>query len=128
MNFNHFFRRDSSQSTNLKEWPTRKAVLHLLFACFVSALYGQQLAPIAEPEYEFVSGTIAELPPSRIVVNRAVLGKPAENRVFLITSETKIEGALKAGARVTVGFKPSDEGDVAMRIIVRSTRPEQKNR
>ena len=60
-----------------------------------------------------------ELPSGRIVVNRAVIGKPPENRSFLITSETKVEGKLKEGARVTVGFKPTEEGEVAMRIIVR---------
>ena len=76
-------------------------------------------APAAEPSYEFVSGTIMELPSGRIVVNRAVIGKPPENRSFLITSETKVEGKLKEGARVTVGFKPTEEGEVAMRIIVR---------
>ena len=61
-----------------------------------------------------------DLPPGRIVVNRALLGKPPENRTFLITSETKVEGRLRVGARVTVGFKPGEEGDVAVRIIVRS--------
>jgi hypothetical protein len=83
---------------------------------------GQEPAPSVEPNYEFVSGTVADLPPGRIVVNRAVIGKPAENRTFLITGETKIEGKLRPKARVTVGFKPSEEGDVAMRIIVRNSQ------
>jgi hypothetical protein len=69
--------------------------------------------------YQFVSGTIARVEEGRIVVNRAVLGKPAELRTFLITSETKIEGRLREGARVTVGFRRADEGDIAVRIIVR---------
>ena len=82
-------------------------------------MHAQEPEPSVERDYEFVSGTITELPPGRIVVNRAVLGKPPENLTFLITSETKIEGKLKVAARVTVGFRPSDEGDVATRIIVR---------
>jgi hypothetical protein len=53
------------------------------------------------------------------VVNRAVLGKPPEERAFLITSETKVEGKLRVNARVTVGYRTSEEGDIATRIIVR---------
>jgi hypothetical protein len=48
-----------------------------------------------------------------------VLGKPPEERTFLVTSETKIEGQLRVNARVTIGYRPSDEGDIATRIIVR---------
>ena len=81
----------------------------------------QEQAPPSEPKYEFVSGTITDLPPGRIVVSRAVRGKPPEDRTFLITSETKVEGTLRANAPVTVGFKPTEEGDVAMRIIVRAS-------
>ena len=73
----------------------------------------------AEPNYEFFSGTISELPGGRIGVTRTVVGKPSENRNFLIDSETKIEGKLKMKARVTVGFKPTPDGDLAVRIIVR---------
>ena len=80
----------------------------------------QEQAPApGEPSYEFVSGFIAELAPGRIVVNRALTGKPAEMRTFIINGDTKVEGKLRTNVRVTVGFKPSDEGDVAVRIIVR---------
>ena len=82
-------------------------------------MHAQEPESSVERDYEFVSGTISDLPPGRIVVNRAVLGKPPENRTFLITGETKIEGTLRIKARVTVGFKPTNEGDIAMRIIVR---------
>jgi hypothetical protein len=78
----------------------------------------EQPAP-AEPQYEFVSGTVIELPPGKIVVSREVLGKPAETRTFIINDETKVEGQLRNRARVTVGFKQTPEGDVAVRIIVR---------
>ncbi|MGH9633137.1 MAG: hypothetical protein ACRD7E_32945 [Bryobacteraceae bacterium] len=79
------------------------------------------------PEYEFFSGTIAEYSEGRIVVARAILGKPAESKSFLITGETKIEGELKNNARVTVGFKTTEEGDVAVRIIVRPPEKDKKN-
>ncbi len=81
---------------------------------------GQDQDPAPAENYEFVSGTVVELAYGRIVINRAVLGKPPEHRAFLITRDTKIEGRLRANARVTIGFRPSEEGDVAIRIIVRS--------
>jgi hypothetical protein len=77
----------------------------------------------SEPVYEFFSGTISQLPEGKIAVARTVLGKPAELRNFLINNETKIEGKLKLKARVTVGFKSTSEGDIAVRVIV---RPQEK--
>src|ERR1700712_1834197 len=71
-----------------------------------------------EPSQEFFSGTISEMPEGRIGVARTVLGKPPENRSFRINGETKIEGKLKLKARVTVGFKTTPDGDLAVRIIV----------
>jgi|SRR4051794_19384015 hypothetical protein len=122
MKLNPLFRYCSFQLITLKVWPIRTAVVCLLLGMTGNALVGQEQPPVTEPNYEFVSGTVAELVPGKIVVNRALLGKPAENRTFLVTGETKIEGKLRAKARVTVGFKPSDEGDVAVRIIVRSNQ------
>lgn len=100
-----------------------------LRAVFILALRSPLVTPVihaqeqgttpAEPNYEFFSGTISQLPAGQIAVARTVPGKPAENRSFLITAETKIEGKLRLKARVTVGFKPSPDGDVAVRIIVR---------
>jgi hypothetical protein len=80
----------------------------------------------SEADYEFISGTIADLPSGKIVVNRAVVGKPPEFRTFTITDQTKIEGQLSLNARVTVGYKASDESEpVAMRIIVRPQAPKR---
>lgn len=79
----------------------------------------EQGATPVEPNYEFFSGTISQLPAGQIAVARTVLGKPAENRSFVINSETKIEGKLRLKARVTVGFKSTADGDLAVRIIVR---------
>ncbi|MBC7927452.1 MAG: hypothetical protein H7039_17530 [Bryobacteraceae bacterium] len=79
-----------------------------------------EVLPQAESNYEFVSGIVSDLPPGKIVVNRAVLGKPPENRTFSITAETKIEGRLRPRVRVTVGFRTTEDGEpVAVRIIVR---------
>jgi hypothetical protein len=95
-------------------WLLKFVVLLALIASV--CLNGQEPDPEGNA---IVSGTVTDLPPGRIVVNRAVLGKPPEERTFLITSETKIEGRLRVNARVTVGYRPSEEGDIATRIIVR---------
>ena len=74
-------------------------------------------------QYEFFSGHIADLADDQVTVERVVLGKNKERRVFVIVSETKIEGTLKKSARVTVGFLASAENrDAAYRIIVRSEK------
>jgi hypothetical protein len=120
MKLNPLFRYCSSPFTNLKVW-----LVEAIFVCALAAMgvpvQAQQEQPQTAPSYEFVSGTITDLPPGGIVVNRALLGKPPENRTFIINAETKVEGKLKTHARVTVGFKTTDEGDVAVRIIVRSS-------
>lgn len=98
-------------------WILKIVTLLTLAAWPSECLHGQEPNPEANA---IVSGTVTDLQPNRIVINRAVLGKPAEERAFLITSETKVEGKLRVNARVTVGYRPSEEGDIATRIIVRS--------
>lgn len=71
------------------------------------------------PLYEFFSGEVVELSADRLTVERKVRGKDHQRHTFLITPETKVEGKLSIKTRVTVGFKPGDEGDVAVRVIVR---------
>ena len=106
----------------MAELLSRREVIALL-VCTLASAASQEPEPAPEAGYEFVSGTIAELPPGKIVVQRTVLGKSAERRTFTITSATKVEGNLRLRARVTVGFKSSEEGEpVAVRIIVRDRR------
>ncbi len=83
--------------------------------------------PKTEPKYEDTfSGSIIELTTSKITVSRSILGKPAEKRVFLIDSDTRIEGKLHVKLKVTIGFVTSDEGDVAKLIVVRQKPPDKK--
>jgi hypothetical protein len=126
MKLNAIFRFCSSLLITLKVWPIRTAVVCLLFVTCGYMAFGQEQPPAAEPNYEFVSGTVTEFTADHIVVNRALLGQAPENRTFLTNAETKVEGKLKAKARVTVGFKTTDEGDVAVRIIVRASQSSKK--
>jgi hypothetical protein len=84
-------------------------------------------SPKTEPKYDDTfSGSIIELTTSKITVSRSILGKPAEKRVFLINSDTRIEGKLHVKLKVTIGFVSSDDGDVARLIVVRQKPPDKK--
>jgi hypothetical protein len=103
----------------------KRLILVSLVACGVVSLHAQDPEPIPEQEREYVSGNVIEISDTKIVVDRVALGK-AEIRTFVITAETVIEGRLRNAARVTVGFKPTDEGDIAIRIIVRPQQSQKK--
>ncbi len=105
-------------------------MLGLAATVVVSALAGAQdnaPAPDAlktEVHYrDTFSGEIVNLATARMIVARSILGKPTEQRTFWIKPETKVEGKLKVKVKVTVGFVPSDDGDVALLIVV---RPQKK--
>jgi hypothetical protein len=84
-------------------------------------------SPKTEPKYDDTfSGSIIELTTSKITVSRSILGKPAEKRVFLINSDTRIEGKLHVKLKVTIGFVTSDDGDMARLIVVRQKPPDKK--
>jgi hypothetical protein len=100
----------------------RFGTIVLLFglASQTSALRAVEQDPPAEAPSDFVSGTVVDLSSGKLVVNRAVAGQPPENHAFSLTPETKVEGKLKVQARVTVGFKTTESGEmVAVRVIVR---------
>jgi hypothetical protein len=75
-------------------------------------------APADPAHLDFFSGIVEELPAGRVTVSRTALGK-SESRSFLVKPETKVEGKLRTKARVTVRYRKSDEGDIAVQIIVR---------
>jgi hypothetical protein len=84
-------------------------------------------SPKTEPKYDDTfSGSIVEFTSTKITVSRSILGKPAEKRIFLITSDTRIEGKLHLRLKVTVGFVTTDDGNVARLIVVRQKPPDKK--
>ena len=111
----------------------RKNVARALYIavalCCAPTLFAQDTPPLTDPpkteapHQDAFSGPIVELTPERITVMRAILGKPAEKRTFLIKHDTKIEGKLKLKLKVTVGFVTTEDGDVARLIVV---RPQKK--
>jgi hypothetical protein len=98
---------------------SRRAALLCLWVAVFAPGWGQEPPPPPEPNYAFFSGIVEEFSDSRITVSRVLPGKPTETRSFVINSGTKVEGRIQDKARVTVGFETRDDGDVAVRIIVR---------
>ncbi|MDX2150821.1 MAG: DUF5666 domain-containing protein [Bryobacteraceae bacterium] len=90
--------------------------------CGASGDVRAQEQPKAEaPNYEFFSGEITEVSAEKLTVRRQARGKQDQTQTFLINSETRVEGKLAVGARVTVGFQRADGGEpVAVRVIVRT--------
>lgn len=74
----------------------------------------------------FFSGTVTENAEDKVTVARTILGKPAENRTFVINAETKVEGKIKPKVRVTVRYAPGEQGDVALSILVRDRQDKKK--
>lgn len=70
---------------------------------------------------EFFSGSVQEISETSVSVTRMLPGKSPETRVFLLDSETIVEGKIKKLARVTVGYRTHDGQDHAWRIIVRDS-------
>ncbi len=76
-------------------------------------------APSVKPQ--FFSGTVTQLDKEHITISRALVGKPAETRVFVIKPATKVAKSIKAKTKVTVRYRhEKDLGDVALEIQVRS--------
>ncbi len=104
-------------------FPSRLAI-SLLLALFSLDAQHDAPAPAAQSPQkkpDNYSGTVAEFSPDKVVV-----AKTKESRTFKITLETKIEGKLKAKARVTVRYVAADDGYTALRIIVRTAAPKAK--
>ncbi len=67
----------------------------------------------------FFSGNVVTVSPEKFTVSRRTLTLTAVTRVFLLDSNTQIEGKLQPKARVTVKFEKTDAGERAVHIIVR---------
>ena len=88
----------------------------------VGPLWADEHTAVAPKKADsFFAGTVVESTSEKLTLTRTVLGKP-EDRSFVVTPETKIEGRLRARVRVTVRYISDENGDTATMIIVRSTK------
>ncbi len=77
-------------------------------------------AQTAQPRSQYFSGYVAEMNPGSLTVTKkASPSHDGEKHVFMMDAQTKVEGKLRANARVTVRFESGSNGDRAIRIIVR---------
>jgi hypothetical protein len=82
--------------------------------------------PAVQPQDQLFAGIVTALSDTSVTVTRTVLGKDSTVRTFAITPDTHIEGKPKMKSKVTVRFIASDDGDRALRIIVRGVLPAPK--
>ena len=101
-----------------------RIVRFVLLLVMFSRLFAQEAKP--QETDGFFSGTVAELAQDKVVVSRAILGTAPEKRTFVINSDTKVDGKLRAKIRVTVRYSPTDEGNVALAILVRDKTDKKK--
>lgn len=71
------------------------------------------------PQETFFSGNVVSVGADKLTVSRRTLSLSLVTRVFLLDSNTQIEGKLQPKARVTVKFEKTEDGDRAVHIIVR---------
>jgi hypothetical protein len=80
----------------------------------------QTAPPPPPPRPQFFAGTVVELDQQHIRVTRTLVGRPTENRNFVINAATKMnKTAVKLHSRITVRYRRQPEGDVALEIQLR---------
>ena len=78
----------------------------------------QQQKP-ARTQETFFSGNVVSFDAEQVTVTRRTLTLSWVTKTFLLSADTKIEGTLKAKARVTVKFVKTEDGDKAVHVLVR---------
>jgi hypothetical protein len=73
------------------------------------------------------TGTVVERTKDHLKVSRVLSGK-TEERVFLISAQTKVDGSLRARVRVNVRYVSGPDGDTATLVIVRTEPAKQKGK
>ncbi|HTQ57426.1 MAG TPA: hypothetical protein VMI94_23315 [Bryobacteraceae bacterium] len=91
-----------------------------------SPLRSQDPAAAQQPQDQYFAGIVTALSETSVTVTRTVLGKSTV-RTFAITAETVIQGGKpRLKAKVTVKWVSSDDGDRAVKIILRGAAPPPK--
>lgn len=88
----------------------------------VHGAQSQETPGTPEVRADFFSGVIVEMSTERLTVSRVAPSNATESREFLLNPETRVEGRLRRQARVTVRYVTTDQGNVAVHIIVREGR------
>ncbi len=99
----------------------------LLLMVLSFALIAKCVAAQDDPDKDnYFTGTLVENTPDHLKVSRVLQGK-AEERVFKVNAQTKIEGGrLRLKQRVNVRYIANDDSYTAILVIVRPTAKKQK--
>lgn len=99
----------------------------LLAVASLNPLCSQDPPPSVQPPADqFFAGIVTALSEGSITITRNVLGKPTVH-TFAVTAETVVEGGKpKLKSKVTVKFVSGDNGDRAVKIILRGAVPPPK--
>ncbi len=131
MNFNPKFTQPSFLFLNLRNvrFLCCGAIGVLLALAGSSSVRSQDPPPSAQqPVDQFFAGVVTALTDTSITLTRTVLGK-ATVRAFAITAETVVEpqgGKPKLKQKVTVKWVSGENGDCAVKIILRGSAPSPK--
>jgi len=76
------------------------------------------------PRPQFFAGTVTAMDDQHITVSRSLVGRAPESRTFLINADTTLNRtALRIKSRVTVRYQRRPDGDVALEIQIRHSKP-----
>lgn len=129
MNFNPKFTQSSFRFLNLRNVRLllSSAIGVLLILAGSDPARGQSPAPAsAQQADQFFAGIVTALADDSITITRTALGKSTV-RVFAITPETVVQGGKpKLKSKVTVKWMAGENGDCALKIIMRGSVPAPK--
>lgn len=100
-------------------------VISVCLALPANSVRGQDPPAQQQQPDQYFAGFVTSLTETSITVTRTVLGKSTV-RTFGVTPETVIQGGKpKLKSKVTVKWVSSDEGDRAIKIILRGAAPKK---
>ena len=81
---------------------------------------------VQQPQDQYFAGIVTAFSETSITITRTVLGKSTV-RTFVITAETVTQGGKpKVKSKVTVKWVAGNDGDQAVKIILRGSTPPPK--
>ena len=93
----------------------------LVFSLFPGGA-AQQQEKKSKPKDQMFSGTVTSVEDTSLTATRSGQGNTPVTKTFAITPETQFDGGRpNVNSRVTVRYITTDEGDRAIRVIVRGT-------
>ena len=96
----------------------------LLFSAAVAPVFPQtgvvQAGSTPAAKDQFLTGLVTAIDDESLTVSRAATGKNSATKTFVVNETTRFEGGKpQVRARVTVRYVTTEDGDVAVHVILR---------